>query len=208
MTRPRPPIELCGIEGAMAPMFAPAPELLAWATRTFIEPDAPLHNEDHLHLLAARIGMLWTSVANSRSGRSIVGQCEFKPPGGTMGKWARARAQSQILGWFGEMPDFLLTFDAQYASACSDAEFMALLEHELYHAGQARDEFGAPAFSRDGMPLFAPRAHDVEEFIGVVRRYGADAAHVQAMIEAAEQGTEIAAARIGGACGTCLARAA
>lgn len=206
MTRPRPPANL--LEETILPVFTPAPELLAWAIATFIDPDAPLHNPDHLHLLAARVGMLWTNVANARNGRSIVGQCEFKPPGGTMGKWARARAESQILGWFGEKPDFLITLDASYASACSDDEFCALLEHELYHAGQAKDEFGAPAFSRDGMPVFAMRGHDVEEFIGVVKRYGADAAHVRELVEAANRQPEIAAARIGGVCGTCLARAA
>lgn len=206
--RPRPPEELLGLEGALAPMFAPAVDLRGWAFRTFIKPDAPLYNEDHSHLVAARVAFLWTSAPAERYGRTIAGQCEFRPPGGSMGKWARARAQAQLGGWFGELPDFLLTFFAPYAAACSDDEFCALVEHELYHAGQAKDEFGAPAFSKDGMPVFALRGHDVEEFTGIVRRYGADAAHVRAFIAAAEQGPEIAAVHIAGACGNCLKFAA
>ncbi|WP_275593268.1 putative metallopeptidase [Rhizobium gallicum] len=82
------------------------------------------------------------------------------------------------------MPHFLLTFDAHYASTCSDAEFCALVEHELYHAGQERDAFGAPKFRRDGSPAFGLRGHDVEEFVGVVRRYGADAAGIRAIVDA------------------------
>jgi hypothetical protein len=112
------------------------------------------------------------------------------------------------LDWFGEVPTFLLTFDAEYAATCSDPEFMALVEHELYHAGQERDGFGAPKFRKDGKPAFAIRGHDVEEFIGVVRRYGTDAAGVRAMVDAASAGPEIARAHIAQACGTCQLRVA
>ncbi|WP_234804027.1 putative metallopeptidase [Ensifer adhaerens] len=47
------------------------------------------------------------------------------------------------------------------------------------------------------------RAHDVEAFAGVVRRYGADAAGVRAMVDAANQKPEIARVQIAHACGTC-----
>lgn len=192
----------------MAPGFAVAQDLRDWAYATFIDPDAPLANPDHQHLLAANVAFLWTSAEASRHGRMIAGQCEFKPPAGSMGKWARARAQAQLHSWFGAMPDFLLTIFAPYAAECSDEEFCALIEHELYHAGQGVDEFGAPAFSKSGMPVFTLRGHDVEEFVGIVRRYGADAAHVGAMIEAAANGPQIGTAQIRGACGNCLKLAA
>jgi len=52
-----------------------------------------------------------------------------------------------------------------------------------------RDAFGAPKFKKStGLPSFTLRGHDVEEFVGVVRRYGAAAAGVQAMIDAAAEG--------------------
>jgi putative metallopeptidase len=73
----------------------------------------------------------------------------------------------------------------------------------LSHCGVERDMYGAPKFKKStGLPAFALRGHDVEEFIGVVRRYGAAAAGVQAMIEAAAEGPTIAAADIF-ACGNC-----
>lgn len=205
MIRPRPPAELLGIEGALdQSTFIPAPDLLEWARATFIEEDAPLANPEHAHLAAANIGMLWTNAPNSRNGRAIVGQCEFKPPSGTMGKWQRARAQAQFHAWFGSDPlDFLLTFYAPYADKCSDAEWCALVEHELCHAGQERDEFGAPKFAKSGMPVFGMRPHDIEQFTSVVARYGADAAGVRAMIEAAQTGPVIEGERIAACCGTC-----
>lgn len=44
---------------------------------------------------------------------------------------------------------------------------------------------------------------DPGSFVNVVRRYGADAAGVTALIEAAQQSPTIAAADIGFACGNC-----
>lgn len=187
------------------PVFVPAPEIVDWAVAQFIESGAPLYNEDHQHLNFARIGALWTNVPNGRSGRRIIGQCEAGLP--PLGKWQRGRVEAQLIAWFGAVPDFLLTFDAAYCAECSDAEFMALVEHELYHAGQARDAFGAPKFTREGKPAFTLRGHDVEEFVGVVRRYGAGAALIEALIEAASRPPEITRASIAQACGTCLAKA-
>lgn len=109
--------------------------------------------------------------------------------------------------WFGEVPKFIITLAADYCSQCTDLEFCALVEHELYHIGQAKDEFGAPKFNKEGQPVLAMRGHDVEEFIGVVRRYGASV-EVQEMIDAAKKKPEVAGIDIARACGTCLLRLA
>ncbi|WP_412549259.1 putative metallopeptidase [Sinorhizobium medicae] len=69
---------------------------------------------------------------------------------GRHGKWARARAEIRVKQWFGFVPDFIITLDAEYCRAC-------------------------------GSPVFTIRGHNVEEFIGVVRRYGADAAGIRAI---------------------------
>ena len=202
--RPAPPEAL--FADTDDPIFIPAPELIEWARATFLDDDAALRNEDHRHLQWAAIGALWTNVPNGRAGRRVIGQCEAGLP--PMAKWGRARVERQLLDWFGEVPTFLLTFDAEYAATCGDAEFMALVEHELYHAAQERDAFGAPKFRKNGLPAFAIRGHDVEEFVGVVRRYGADAAGVRQLVDAANAGPEIAIARISQACGTCRLRVA
>ncbi|WP_410176759.1 putative metallopeptidase [Sinorhizobium medicae] len=59
-----------------------------------------------------------------------------------------------------------------------------------------------------GRPVFTIRGHDVEDFVGVVRRYGADAAGVRAIVDAANRPPEIARAQIAHACGTCQLRLA
>jgi len=147
--------------------------------------------------------VLWTSIENSRHGRRVVGQAERGDPT-AMGKWAKARAELQICEWFGDMPDFILTFDASYASMCTDAQFRSLVEHELAHCGVERDVYGAPKFRKStGLPAFTLVGHDVEEFVGVVRRYGADATGVRALVEAANATPTVAAAAIGAACGGC-----
>jgi hypothetical protein len=203
LRRPAPPAAMLDPENRDAPTFGPAPELETWLRSTFIDEGAPLQNDDHFHLRMAQIGVLWTSIENSRQGRHVVGQAE-RGESAVIGKWARARAELQISQWFGEIPDFILTFDAAYAAACSDAQWCALCEHELSHCGVERDMYGAPKFRKStGLPVFTLRGHDVEEFIGVVRRYGAAAAGVQAMIDAAAEGPTLAAADIDFACGNC-----
>lgn len=96
--RPFPPESVTAVDATIT--FAPAPELVEWVLATFVEEEGKLFNSDHFHLNSASIGILWTNVANSRKGRRIVGQCEEGNPSGMMGKWGKARAEEQIIGWF------------------------------------------------------------------------------------------------------------
>jgi hypothetical protein len=48
------------------------------------------------------------------------------------------------------------------------------------------------------------RGHDVEEFVGVVRRYGADAAGSVSWSQRRTRGRRLPKAKISRACGTCL----
>lgn len=207
MVRPLPPADLFEVSAANIDRFVPAPDLTLWIEGTFLDDDGDLTNEDHVHLRQATIGALWTTTANSRQGRTVVGQAEVGAPR-AMGRWAKARAEQQVREWFGFVPDFILTFSASYAVNASDAEFCALVEHELYHCGQERDEWGAPKFRKSGLPAFTMRGHDVEEFVGVVRRYGADASGVRDLVEAASHEPLIARVSIAQACGTCMLRVA
>lgn len=204
IARPMPP-EVLLDELDYRPRFVPAPEVWEWMQRTFIADGAILQNQEHEHLQDATIGVLWTNVANAKQGNRIVGTCEI--PNVQGGRWTKARMEFQLYQWFQTDLDFLIILDAVYAAEVDDATFCALCEHELYHAGQKKDLYGAPLFSKEsGLPLFTMRGHDVEEFTGVVRRYGAAAAgeHVQAFVEAAQQSPLVAAADIASACGTCV----
>ncbi len=109
--------------------------------------------------------------------------------------------------WFGCVPRFIITLAADYCSQCSDLEFCALVEHELYHIAQALDEFGSPKFNKEGAPVLRLRGHDVEEFVGVVRRYGTSR-EVQELVDAANLPAEVGHIDIARACGTCLLKLA
>jgi hypothetical protein len=198
-TRPMPP--------TMAPdWFEPAPELGEWASATFVDPAGPLHNPRHLHLLDAEIGWLWTTAEAANKDRRIAGECRLIGP--AQRKWSSAMARFQLERMFGLIPDFVITIDADIATLADDWTFCALIEHELCHAAQDVDAFGDPRFTREGQPLFRLVAHDVEEFVEVVQRYGARATGVSAMVEAANRGPSIGAAAMDMACGTCARRVA
>lgn len=198
--RPRPPQEL-----GTGCAFLPAPEVGAWVEAQMLADGGPLHNPDHQHLIGADLVFLWASQAFSKAGRTVLGQAEQVMI--RAGGWQKARQEQQLIEWFGRVPAFLITLAADYCAICSDAEFCALVEHELYHVAQLPDEFGAPAFFRDGRPKLGIRGHDVEEFVGVVRRYGASE-EVAQMVVAAKKPAEVAQINIARACGTCLLKAA
>ncbi|MDT8923771.1 putative metallopeptidase [Pseudomonas taiwanensis] len=202
MSRPAPPKSL--LDSAHI-VLSPAPEVWEWIQREILAETGSIHNPEHAHLIDANIGVLWASSAFNKKGRSVLGQAEQLMI--RAGGWQKARQEQQMRAWFGEEPDYLITLAADYCSQCTDAEFCALVEHELYHIAQATDEFGAPKFTQDGMPKLYLRGHDVEEFVGVVRRYGASE-DVQQLIEAASRPPEVAKINISRACGTCLLKSA
>lgn len=202
MSRPMPPAEMLE---SLRLTLSPAIGVWDWVQREILADTGSIHNPDHGHLIDANIGVLWASSGFTKQGRYVLGQAEqvmFRAGG-----WQKARQEQQMREWFGEEPDFLITLAADYCSQCSDVEFCSLLEHELFHIAQKTDEFGAPKFSSDGMPSLYLRGHDVNEFVGVVRRYGASEA-VQEMIDAASKPPEVAKINIARACGTCLLKSA
>ena len=188
--------------------YVPAPEVLKWARATILTEGGALYNEDHSHLEYADVQFLWAPMGFVKAGRTVLGQCEemtFR-----CGPWQKGRQQQQMADWFGAVPDFLITLDSSYCLTCSDVEFCALVEHELFHIGQERDEFDSPAFTKDGLPKLAIRGYDVEEFVGFVRRYGVGHSDgtLAALVAAANNTPEVAKINIARACGTCLLKAA
>ncbi|WP_252088801.1 putative metallopeptidase [Pseudomonas sp. MWU13-3659] len=200
--KPLPPAEL--LESPFITL-KPAPDLWGWIQSEILADTGSIHNPEHAHLIDANIGVLWASSGFAKQGRVVLGQAEqlmFRAGG-----WQKARQEQQMREWFGDEPEFLITLAADYCAQCSDAEFCALVEHELYHIAHKLDKYGAPAFTRDGMPKLEMRGHDIEEFVGVVRRYGASD-DVQQLIDAASRPPEVAKINISRACGTCLLKSA
>lgn len=207
MARPFPPPDLLELTelSMLGTRLQPAPEVGEWVQAAILSDGGELHNHDHAHLIDAPLRFLWASACFEKQGRTVVGQAEsvmFRAGG-----WQKARQEQQMIEWFGEVPGFVITLAADYCSQCSDAEFCALVEHELYHIAQKLDQYGAPKFTQDGLPSLTLRGHDVEEFVGVVRRYGAGH-DVQQLIDAASRPPEVAKINISRACGTCLLKSA
>lgn len=188
--------------------FAPAPDVLEWLRAEILAADGALHNPEHLHLLDADLAVLWAPWPAEKQGRSVIGTAEevaFR-----CSAWQRERQEQQMREWFGHIPDYLITLAAGYCLTCSDVEFCALVEHELYHVGQRRDAFDQPAFTKDGQPKLFIRGHDVEEFVGVVQRYGVgDPNGALARLAAAARGQpQVGRVAVNGVCGTCMLKAA
>ncbi len=202
MSRPMPPDDL--LESLWLTL-RPATGVWDWIQREILDTTGSIHNEEHAHLIDASVGVMWASSSFAKKGRSVLGQAEQLMI--RAGGWQKARQEQQMRDWFGEEPEFLITLAADYCAQCSEAEFCALVEHELYHIAHKLDKYGAPAFTQDGLPKLEMRGHDVEEFVGVVRRYGASD-DVQQLIDAASRPPEVAKINISRACGTCLLKSA
>lgn len=208
MKRPMPPLELADPDDYSGlPQFAPAPDVWEWIKDTIIDEDGALYNPDHSHLRGqSGIHVLWADYPYQKKGRDVAGTAEqvaFR-----VGGWQKTRQEKQMYDWFGVIPEFLITLAASYCRDCSDVQFCALVEHELYHIAHAIDrQSGGLKFAQSGLAKLEIRGHDVEEFIGVVRRYGGDTS-VQHMVRVANNTPEIGRADIAQACGTCLLRLA
>lgn len=202
--RPLPPRELLDAELGFG-AFVPAPDVAEWIQSALVDEGGPIHNPDHAHLAPAELGVLWTIAPARRHMRNIAGTAEIVQLRGH--PWVKARQEWQMEQWFGRVPELLITLSADYANAVDDATWCALVDHECYHLAHALKD-GFPMFRKDGRPKYAMKGHDVEQFVGVVRRWGADPAGVRELVQAASKPPEISAAALAWACGSCSARAA
>ncbi|HAV4152528.1 TPA: transposase, partial [Acinetobacter baumannii] len=181
--RPMPPEWLFEMD---TPNFVPAPELWEWIRKVFLDPKSKLFNPDHMHLRSFRypdIAVMWARSGFKKQGRQVIGTTEKVMI--NAGGWRKARQEQQMRDWFGFVPTYLITVDASFCERANDTEFCYLLEHELYHIGVMRDEDGEIVYSdSSGLPKHYLAGHDVEEFIGVVKRYG-PSKNVKRLIEVA-----------------------
>ena len=206
-TRPYPPANFINSDNWQPyTRLIPASEVSEWVNRQILSDTGNIHNPDHEHLVDADLCFIWASGSFAKSGRIVLGQCEQVMM--RAGGWQKSRMEQQMHEWFGRIPKFIITLAADYCEQCNDLEFCALVEHELYHIAQATDDYGAPKFNKEtGMPVLKLRGHDVEEFVGVVRRYGASK-DVQEMVDAANRPAEVAHIDVARACGTCMQKLA
>ena len=207
------------------PVFARSEPMEEFIRTCWVD-GAVFPNEPFGHLQDASIGVLWANtVAKKGPNKIVAGLAEIFEPRPAK-RWIMDRQTAYMHHLFGfELPDFILTFDAQYWSAdlVSIATKLALVTHELCHLGQAEDQYGNPRVVRQGekkgQPVWSIVPHDVEQFDLVVSWFGARAAGVDSMVEAAAAGPtmrEVALEHFGTQigepayfpCGTCGRKAA
>ncbi|HFF5316640.1 TPA: putative metallopeptidase, partial [Acinetobacter baumannii] len=168
-----------------------------------LDPKSKLFNPNHLHLCSFRysdIAVIWAKFGFKKQGRQIIGTTEKLMI--NAGSWKKERQEEQFIEWFEYISEYLITFDASYSQIASVVNFCVLVEHELYHIAYKKDEWGTSAYNQEtGVPKLAIQKHDVEEFTGVVRRYGASE-DVKRMVEAANTRPEMSRADVHYACGT------
>ncbi|QQC82817.1 hypothetical protein I9054_011240 [Acinetobacter bereziniae] len=207
--RPFPPTDFIDqAEEEEAIRLSPAADLKEWVITNFLTIGGALYNPDHDHIAELLhddetfLAFAWASSAAVAKKRMVLGQCEkvmFNLSG-----WRKARQEQQMRDWFGFVPIYLITVDASFCERANDREFCALIEHELYHIGVERDEDGEMHYSdHTGLPKHYLAGHDVEEFIGVVKRWGASE-DVKRMIAVAQNPPFVSNLEITKCCGTCL----
>jgi predicted metallopeptidase len=119
---------------------------------------ARLIKAHHEHLAEARVEYVFRDTAATDKGRIVLG---------------KARKLSGLNAWLatdhderGSDPEdfFVIELAEDEWGSLSDAQRVALVDHELSHCWLEFDD--------DGEPKLSLRTHDVEEFVAVVQRHG------------------------------------
>lgn len=163
----------------------PAPEVADWLFKHFILEGAPLVNPDHEHLRKVDLVAMWTNVEYFEGGMQVVGQAEIVNPTGK--PWGRADKVDRLCMLHGNIPQARVWLYAPTWAERGYWRACAVGEHELYHYAHKKSKEGELQHDDLERPVLASRAHDVEEHLGIMVRYGVDycAGRSREFIEAA-----------------------
>ena len=157
------------------PLMVPDPDLADWVLETLLGEDSPLLVTDHVEILSASVGFLWTNVERKRSGGQVLGTAQLGKPTRHHGDaWTVAGLEQQRREWFGKVPDLLVTLYAPFFARCDEVAVVAVIDHELRHFAPKVDKEGEPAYDEEtGRPAWRIVSHDLEEFTGTIEHFGA-----------------------------------
>ena len=124
---------------------------------------------DELRVIEPTVLYLMRAVPRVKGGKTSLGEVLMPTGRGTAGDMFMWLLGSACQG----VPDYAMVLDATWWDAADIVQREALVFHELEHMVQDTNMHGEPRFSFEGKPVFALRAHDLEEFGSVVERYGA-----------------------------------
>jgi hypothetical protein len=123
----------------------------------------------HTELTNAQIVLAWnTSWKADVDGRVKLGMCRKASDLDRELLGVGRRAESVL------SVDFIIVLQKQFwkDESVSDAQRIALLDHELSHAALRRDAAGEPVEDERGRKVYRTVKHDLEEFSSVVARHG------------------------------------
>jgi len=128
----------------------------------------------HEPLSAATIAFIFRDEEIRDKGKVVAASAHLPRLQGPAAKhWGRFMEWSlvRLLGCV--QPDFVILIDRNLWEGLDLSQRVAIIDHELCHTGQARDEEGHLRFNRvTGAPIWEIRGHDLEEFNGVIARHG------------------------------------
>lgn len=148
----------------------PAPEVVDWLRRMFIDEGAPMFNPRHSHLQKVDLVAMWTNVEYTEGGVQVVGQAEIVKVSGK--PWQRADKVDRLCTLHGNIPQARIWLDAPawcgggFWDACSTGE------HELGHFAHKVSKEGEKQYDDRDRPVLTAQAHDVEEHVFIMERYG------------------------------------
>ncbi len=138
--------------------------------------------EHHPHLFGVRIDCCFRSETQKNKGKLVLGSCakttvreEF------LGRRKRDAATGEFTA-----PEhyFVISIAEPEWKKLSDPQRIALIDHELHHAGVTETDAG------DRKLKILP--HDIEEFSAVVRRHGLWKGDIEEFVRSAQLGPQLA----------------
>lgn len=152
----------------------PAPEVVQWLREMFIDEGAPMFNPRHSHLQKADLVAMWTNVEYLEGGVQVVGQAEIIIVSGK--PWKRADQIDRLCMLHGNIPQARIWLDAPAWYRRGFWRAASVGEHELGHYAHKANKAGELMYDEENndRPVLATRAHDVEEHVFIMERYGVD----------------------------------
>lgn len=118
----------------------------------------------HDHLEDAEIAVIFCEELPARNGRRILGTAHVMSE--------KERLLTAV--------DLLICLDKRAWKVMGGDTRRAVLDHELCHFGMRVDEDGTPERDDKGRTMYRLNAHDVEEFLRVIKRHGTYLADIAA----------------------------
>ena len=131
-----------------------------------------LVKQHHEHLLQAHIGLCWNAAWRAdKDGLLVLGKC---------------RKASDFNREFSEY-DFVILLNEEAWQDLTEAQRLALLDHECCHCEADLDDAGKQKEDERGRLCWRIRKHSIEEFKEIVTRHGMYKADLADFVKAARE---------------------